>query len=62
MHWQLLWAAADPRRAFHIVLGVVYAAAFASLGVQITGLAGVDGILPAASCLKAYRSAYGAAA
>jgi hypothetical protein len=39
-------------------LGVVYLIAFVSLGSQITGLVGVDGILPAGAFLQAVRSFY----
>lgn len=40
-------------------LGVVYVAAFVSLGVQIRGLLGQDGILPALSYLNELESAFG---
>jgi hypothetical protein len=40
-------------------MGLVYLAAFWSLGVQVEGLAGRDGILPAASYLEAARSQIG---
>lgn len=40
-------------------LGVVFAVAFASLGVQIAGLVGDDGILPAARFLAAVEDRWG---
>ncbi len=42
-------------------LGVIYFIAFVSLGVQITGLVGARGILPAEAFLDAIRHNYGAA-
>jgi predicted DCC family thiol-disulfide oxidoreductase YuxK len=42
------------------LMGVVYVAAFVSLWVQIAGLVGSDGILPAQECLAAARSQLGA--
>jgi predicted DCC family thiol-disulfide oxidoreductase YuxK len=44
------------------LLGAIYIAAFASLGVQILGLIGADGILPVSSYLDAARQGWGAAA
>ena len=43
------------------VLAVIYAIAFASLGVQITGLIGEQGILPLTDYLKAAAQTFGAA-
>jgi lipase maturation factor 1 len=48
-------------RWFLRCLGAIYLVAFVSLGVQITGLVGARGILPAASFLNAIRQNYGAA-
>jgi len=48
-------------RWFLRCLGVIYVIAFVSLGVQITGLVGARGILPAASFLGAIRENYGGA-
>ncbi|HXI38901.1 MAG TPA: lipase maturation factor family protein [Bryobacteraceae bacterium] len=42
-------------------LGVIYLIAFVSLGVQITGLVGARGILPAAAFLNAVSQNYGGA-
>lgn len=42
-------------------LGAIYLIAFASLGVQITGLVGARGILPVAAYLDAIRQNYGGA-
>src|SRR5512145_2979152 len=50
------------RCLFLRAMGLVYLAAFWSLGVQVTGLAGRDGILPAASFLESARSQIGAEA
>ena len=47
------------RCLFLRALGLVYLAAFGSLGLQIVGLVGRDGILPAASFLEAARSQIG---
>jgi predicted DCC family thiol-disulfide oxidoreductase YuxK len=41
------------------LLGVIYAIAFGSLGVQLAGLAGSTGIMPAAAFLEAVRAQYG---
>jgi lipase maturation factor len=41
-------------------LGLIYAIAFASLGVQILGLVGSDGILPLAEYLSAAHAGWGA--
>jgi len=46
-------------RWFFRCLGVIYAIAFVSLAVQITGLVGAHGILPAARFLAAVSEAYG---
>ncbi|MGQ0720317.1 MAG: lipase maturation factor family protein [Candidatus Eiseniibacteriota bacterium] len=43
-------------------LALVWAVAFASLGVQIRGLAGPEGVLPAGQFLAAVRDAYGGVA
>ena len=48
-------------RWFLRCLGVIYLIAFVSLGVQITGLVGARGILPAAAFLDAIRQNYGSA-
>ena len=48
------------RRLFLRLLGVVYLIAFASLGVQMTGLVGSRGILPVADFLARAHSALGA--
>jgi predicted DCC family thiol-disulfide oxidoreductase YuxK len=48
-------------RWFLRCLGVIYLVAFVSLGVQITGLVGARGILPAAAFLDAIRQNYGSA-
>jgi hypothetical protein len=47
------------RRAFLWLLGLVYLVAFASLAVQITGLVGEHGLLPAARFLEWAGSIYG---
>lgn len=47
------------RWLFLRLLGVVYLVAFASLAVQIVGLVGHDGILPAGAFLGAVHRAYG---
>jgi predicted DCC family thiol-disulfide oxidoreductase YuxK len=46
-------------RWFTLVLGLIYAAAFASLALQIEGLVGSRGVLPAGNFLHAMRAAYG---
>lgn len=48
--------------AFRVVLGVVYVVAFASLGVQVAGLVGPEGILPAGAYLDAVARSTGSAA
>jgi lipase maturation factor 1 len=50
------------RWLFLRLLGVVYAIAFASLGVQIVGLVGTHGLLPAAAFLERARAMEGAGA
>jgi predicted DCC family thiol-disulfide oxidoreductase YuxK len=45
------------RRVFVALLGAVYAIAFASLGVQVLGLIGSNGILPAAELVERARAA-----
>ncbi|MZH05935.1 MAG: DUF393 domain-containing protein [Nitrospinae bacterium] len=47
------------RRFFLIMLGIVYLVAFASLGSQIEGLIGKEGILPAQSLLQGVGSQFG---
>jgi predicted DCC family thiol-disulfide oxidoreductase YuxK len=59
------WTGDDPRSVltrslFLRALGVVYLIAFLSLWVQVDGLIGSQGILPAASFLDAVRGAFGA--
>lgn len=49
------------RRIFLVLLGIVYFAAFASLGVQVEGLIGSAGILPADELLQAADRQLGAA-
>ncbi len=44
------------------LFGAIYIAAFASLGVQVLGLVGHEGILPLGECLSAARQGWGAAA
>src|ERR1051325_12059433 len=64
------WATrpADPpayllsRWLFLRLLGVVYLIAFVSLAVQVSGLLGERGILPAGSFLQRAHALYGAAA
>ena len=47
------------RRLFLRLLGIVYLIAFASLGVQMTGLVGSRGILPIGELLSRAHTAYG---
>ena len=48
-------------RAVYVrLLGIVYLIAFASFGVQMAGLVGSDGILPAAEFLERVRDIFGA--
>ncbi|MDQ6664489.1 MAG: lipase maturation factor family protein [Acidobacteriota bacterium] len=47
---------------FRKILGLIYLTAFVSLGLQITGLIGSQGILPAADFLKAVREQHGTSA
>ena len=47
------------RRLFLRLLGIVYLIAFASLGVQMTGLVGSRGILPIGELLSRARAEYG---
>jgi hypothetical protein len=54
-------ALATPR-FFLRILGVIYAIAFLSFGVQAMGLVGSHGILPAADMLRAVRAAAGSQA
>ena len=48
------------RAVFVRLLGLVYLIAFASFGVQMAGLVGSDGILPAAEFLERVREIFGA--
>ncbi len=48
------------RRIFLTVLAAIFAIAFASLGVQITGLIGSDGVYPVQPYLDAVAGEYGA--
>ena len=48
------------RAVFVRLLGLVYLIAFASFGVQMAGLVGSDGILPAAEFLERVRDIFGA--
>src|SRR5207244_636659 len=50
------------RWLFLRLLGVVYLVAFVSLALQITGLVGAHGILPAGGFLERAHAAYGSAA
>ncbi len=66
---RLLWGPAlEPERntlvswLFLRLFGAIYVAAFASLGVQVLGLVGPDGILPLGEYLSAARQGWGAAA
>jgi predicted DCC family thiol-disulfide oxidoreductase YuxK len=65
---RLLWGALEPPRydlvrgVFLRGLGLIYLAAFASLGVQILGLVGSSGISPIASYLLAAQQYFGGAA
>jgi predicted DCC family thiol-disulfide oxidoreductase YuxK len=66
---RLLWGRVlEPERntlvswLFLRLFGAIYIAAFASLGVQILGLVGRDGILPLGEYLSAARQGWGAAA
>jgi lipase maturation factor 1 len=47
------------RRIFLVMLGGIFAIAFASLGFQITGLVGENGILPAKPFLEEVAERYG---
>jgi hypothetical protein len=49
-------------RTFLRIMGAIYGVAFLSFGVQAAGLIGSQGILPAASFLRAAREALGASA
>jgi len=64
----LLWGSQVEPASYEIAaswflrcLGTIYLIAFISLGVQITGLVGARGILPAAAYLDAIRQNYGGA-
>ena len=50
------------RRLFSIALGLVFGAAFLSLAVQVRGLFGERGIMPAGEFLRAVQSHFGAGA
>ena len=50
------------RAVFVRLLGVVYLIAFASFGVQMAGLVGSDGIMPAAEYLERVQDIFGAGA
>src|SRR5436309_2928176 len=50
------------RWLFLRLLGIVYLIAFASIAVQITGLAGTHGLLPAKPYLDSAHSYYGSSA
>jgi hypothetical protein len=56
------WPAGRARRVFLRLLGLVYLIGFGSLAVQLRGLVGERGILPAAPFLDWARSLYGASA
>ncbi len=65
----LLWGPVlEPERntlvswLFLRLFGAIYIAAFASLGVQVPGLVGHEGILPLGEYLSAARQAWGVAA
>ena len=68
--WQrLLWGEVRRRPSYYIViglflrlLGLVYLAAFASFGAQVTGLVGSEGILPLAQDLAVLQEEHGALA
>ncbi len=47
------------RWVFLRLLGLIHLVAFVSLGVQVTGLVGADGILPAGVYLDRLRDSYG---
>jgi predicted DCC family thiol-disulfide oxidoreductase YuxK len=66
---KLLWGDALAAERYTLVswvflrlFGAIYVAAFASLGVQVLGLIGHDGVLPVADYLAAARNAFGASA
>jgi predicted DCC family thiol-disulfide oxidoreductase YuxK len=66
---RLLWGARLEPASYRLasalflrLLGAIYVAAFASLGVQITGLVGENGILPLGHYLEAAREGWGVAA
>jgi len=66
---RLLWGPALEPERYELVswvflrsLGAIYVAAFASLGVQILGLVGHDGVLPLGDYLHAARGALGSEA
>ena len=62
--WQTLWQPAEDYRlvvaVFLKALGLIYAIAFASLAVQIEGLAGSYGILPLVEQQANLKAALGA--
>ena len=66
---RLLWGAALQAERYQLVtwtfvrlLALIYLAAFVSLGVQIVGLVGPDGIVPFGDYLAAAQHAFGAGA
>jgi predicted DCC family thiol-disulfide oxidoreductase YuxK len=66
---KVLWGPALQAESYALVswvflrlFGAIYVAAFASLGVQVLGLVGHAGILPAGEYLAAARQAYGGSA
>ena len=66
---KLLWGPALQAERYELVswaflrlFGAIYVAAFASLGVQILGLIGHEGILPVSDFLEAARQALGSSA
>jgi lipase maturation factor 1 len=71
LYWitRLLWGVPLRREAYHVTawlflrsLGAIYLAAFASFGVQASGLIGSHGVLPASEFLGAVHESLGAAA
>ena len=63
---RMLWGSAGHRSTYYIViglflrlLGLIYLAAFASFGTQVTGLIGSEGILPLTQDLAVLRDQHG---
>ncbi|MGB8169986.1 MAG: lipase maturation factor family protein [Chthoniobacteraceae bacterium] len=52
----------EGRRTFNVALGLIFFCAFASLGLQVRGLLGAQGISPAAEFLRAVREQLGGSA